>query len=77
MGPISSCKNKLNSEIIYNFHCFPNAHLFLLLVMWGSQKKKKKNSNLKTQVTKEKSMWASKNRTNKKFKTKDIAFKEE
>ena len=39
--------------------------------------KQRKNSNLKTQVTKEKSMWASKNRTNKKFKTKDIAFKEE
>ena len=41
------------------------------------KKKKEKNSNLKTQVTKEKSMWAGKNRTNKKFKTRDIAFKEE
>ena len=27
MGLINSSKNKLNSEIIYNFNCFPNAHL--------------------------------------------------
>ena len=43
----------------------------------GLQKQnKEKKSNFKTQVTKEKSMWAGKNRTNKNFKTKDIAFKE-
>ena len=27
MMPMNSSKNKLNSEIIYNFHCFINAHL--------------------------------------------------
>ena len=27
VGPINSSKNKLNGEIIYNFNCFPNAHL--------------------------------------------------
>ena len=26
MGPISNSKNKLNSEIIYNFNSHPNAH---------------------------------------------------
>ena len=26
MEPINNSKNKLNSEIIYNFHCFPNTH---------------------------------------------------
>ena len=25
--PINSSKNKLNSEIIYNFYCFPNANI--------------------------------------------------
>ena len=40
-------------------------------------KQNKKNSKFKTQVTKEKSMWVGKNIIDKKFKTKDIAFKEE
>ena len=26
-GPMNSKKNKLNSEIIYNFNLHPNAHL--------------------------------------------------
>ena len=41
-----------------------------------TQTKQRKNSIFKTKVTKEKSTWAGKNGTNKKFKTEDIAFKE-
>ena len=55
------------------------ARTFILFVCHVAltETKQRKNSNFKTQVTKEKSMWDGKNRTNKKFKTKDIAFKEE
>ena len=57
---------------------FRSAGTFILFVSHVvlTETKQRKNSNFKTQVTKEKSMWDGKNRTNKKFKTKDIAFKE-
>ena len=29
-GPINNSKNQLNSEIIYNFYYFPNAHYVLV-----------------------------------------------
>ena len=55
-----------------------NILVFLLIVLWGSQKHNKEKIQILKQVLRENSeksiKWASK--TNKKFKTKDIAFKE-
>ena len=52
-------------------------HSFLLLVTWGSQKQNKEKIQILKHKWQKRRVWAGKNWTNKKFKTMDIAFKEE
>ena len=46
-----------------------------MLVMWGSQKQNKEKIQILKHKWQKRRVWAGKNITNKKFKTKDIAFK--